>query len=338
MSVKKSSRSVFVLGGFQTDFSRNWTKEAKHIVAMMREAVQGALETTRIEPKEIEVAHVGNFAAELYCMQGHLGAFVLEVDPALRGLPTSRHEAACASGSIAALAAAADIEAGRYDVALVLGAEKMNIADKQRAFSIFEAGWDVSRADENFATLAKMGEGVEVPPGTESDRPYSRFMAIYAAMCRYHMKTYGTTQRQIAAVSAKNHGHSVHNPYSQFRKAFTIEEILAAPPITYPITLPMCAPLSDGAAAAILGTDEGLARIGADRSRCIRIAASAVSYTHLRAHETVLDIVCRLLLEKKKEAKYATRQRTRQKNQTQPTTLSLCTTRIRMWHRTSKHR
>jgi acetyl-CoA acetyltransferase len=87
-------------------------------------------------------------------------------------------------------------------------------------------------------------------------------MAIYAALCRFHMKTYGTTQRQIAAVSAKNHTHSVHNPYSQFRKPFTVEEILASPPITYPITLPMCAPLSDGSAAAILCTEDGLERIG----------------------------------------------------------------------------
>ena len=114
------------------------------------------------------------------------------------------------------------------------------------------------------------------PPGSESDRPYSRFMAIYAAMCRNHMKTWGTTQRQIAAVSAKNHQHSVHNPYSQFRKPFSVDEVLAAAPITYPLTLPMCAPLSDGAAAAIVCNDEGLRRIGADRSRAIRVAASVI--------------------------------------------------------------
>jgi acetyl-CoA acetyltransferase len=95
------------------------------------------------------------------------------------------------------------------------------------------------------------------------------------------MKTFGTTQRQIAAVCAKNHGHSVHNPWSQFRKPFTVEEVLAAPPITYPITLPMCAPLSDGAAAAILCSEDGLRRIGADRRRCVRVAASVVrSFTH----------------------------------------------------------
>ena len=116
---------VYVLGGYQTDFARNWTKENKHFSALMRESVQGALEACQIAPEEIQSAHVGNFAAELYCMQGHLGAFFTEVDPAFSGLPTGRHEAACASGSIAILAAAAEIEAGRYDLQAVVGIEQM---------------------------------------------------------------------------------------------------------------------------------------------------------------------------------------------------------------------
>ncbi|MCK7468789.1 MAG: thiolase family protein [Desulfosudis oleivorans] len=170
----------------------------------------------------------------------------------IEGIPVYNVENACASGSSAFNLAVQSLKAGTTDVALALGAEKMNIPDKAKAFAIFEGGWDVSRAEETYATLVKMGEGITPPPGSESDRPYSKFMAIYAAFCRWHMKTYGTTQRQIAAVCAKNHQHSVHNPYSQFRKPFTIEEVLAAPPITYPLTLPMCAPLSDGSAAAIL--------------------------------------------------------------------------------------
>ncbi|MNL14676.1 3-ketoacyl-CoA thiolase [compost metagenome] len=183
------------------------------------------------------------------------------------------------------------LKAGTTDVALAIGAEKMNIADKLKALSIFEAGWDISRAEQNYQTLVQMGEGVEVPEGSESDKPYSKFMAIYAAMCRHHMSTYGTTQRQIAAVSAKNHTHSVHNPYSQFRRPFSIEEILAAPPITYPITLPMCAPLSDGAAAAILCTEEGLKRIGADKSRCIKVAASVIrSFSNRRLDQPELHV------------------------------------------------
>src|SRR5687767_7949245 len=117
--------NIYIIGGYQTDFARNWSKEKKHFVAMMREAVLGTLELAEVEPKEIETAHVGNFAAELYARQGHLGAFFLEIDPAFSGFPTSRHEAACASGSIALLAASAEIEAGRYDVAAVVGVEQM---------------------------------------------------------------------------------------------------------------------------------------------------------------------------------------------------------------------
>ena len=121
---------VYVLGGYQTDFARNWTKENKHIVAMMREAVLGGLEATGIEPKDVEVGHVGNFAAELYAMQGHLGAFLRRRRPgASPACRPSRHEAACASGSIAILAASAEIEAGRYDLAMVVGVEQMKTVD-----------------------------------------------------------------------------------------------------------------------------------------------------------------------------------------------------------------
>ena len=120
---------VYILGGAQTDFARNWSKEGKHFVAMMREATLGALEATKIEPREVETAHVGNFAAELYAKQGHIGAFFLEIDPTFSGLPTSRHEAACASGSIAIIAASAEIEAERYDLSCVVGVEQMKTVD-----------------------------------------------------------------------------------------------------------------------------------------------------------------------------------------------------------------
>ena len=80
-----ANQPVYVLGGSQTDFARNWSKEGKHISAMIREAVSGGLEATGIEPKEVQVGHVGNFAAELYSMQGHLGAFIVDVDPAHDG-------------------------------------------------------------------------------------------------------------------------------------------------------------------------------------------------------------------------------------------------------------
>ena len=120
---------VYVLGGHQTDFARNWMKEGNDIVDMIKEAVSDGFAATEVDPQEVDVAHVGNFAAELYCKQGHLGAFLAEIDPALSGIPTARHEAACASGSISMLMASAEIEAGRYEVALVVGVEQMKTVD-----------------------------------------------------------------------------------------------------------------------------------------------------------------------------------------------------------------
>jgi acetyl-CoA C-acetyltransferase len=91
----------------------------------MRETVQGTLGATRLEPAAIEAAHVGNFISELACGQGHLGSLLVEAEPALTGVAAGRHEAACASGSVATLAALADLQSGRYDTALVLGIELM---------------------------------------------------------------------------------------------------------------------------------------------------------------------------------------------------------------------
>jgi acetyl-CoA acetyltransferase len=274
---------VYVAGIAMTVFGRHIERSLHDLAG---EALQAALKDAGCKAGDIGVAYYSGMTNGLLQGQISIPGQVIFSKIGIEGIPVYNVENACASGSSAFNLALQSLKAGTADVALAIGAEKMNIPDKARAFAIFEGGWDVSRVDENYAALVKMGAGITVPPGSESDRPYSKFMAIYAAFCRWHMQAFGTTQRQIAAVCAKNHQHSVHNPFSQFRKPFTIEEVLAAPPITYPITLPMCAPLSDGAAAAILCTEEGLQRIGADRRRCIRVAASVIrSFTHRRLDE-----------------------------------------------------
>jgi acetyl-CoA acetyltransferase len=279
---------VYIAGIAMTVFGRHLERSLQD---MAGEALTGALRDAGCQIADLGVAYYAGMTNGPLQGQISIPGQVVFSKIGVEGIPIYHVENACASGSSAFNLAVQSLRAGTTDVALALGAEKMNIPDKARAFSIFEGGWDVSTAEENYQTLVKMGEGVEVPPGSESDKPYSKFMAIYAAMCRLHMKTWGTTQRQIAAVSAKNHTHSVHNPFSQFRKPFTIEEILAAPPITYPITLPMCAPLSDGAAAAIVCTEAGLKRIGADKSRCIRVAASVLrSFSHRRMDQPELSV------------------------------------------------
>jgi len=280
--------TVYIAGIAMTVFGRHLERSLDDLA---REALNGALQDAGCRTEDLGIAfYAGMTNGPLQGQIAIPGQVVLS-KVGIEGIPIYNIENACASGSAAFNLAVQSLKAGTTDVALAIGAEKMNIADKLKALSIFEAGWDISRAEQNYQTLVQMGEGVEVPEGSESDKPYSKFMAIYAAMCRHHMSTYGTTQRQIAAVSAKNHTHSVHNPYSQFRRPFSIEEILVAPPITYPITLPMCAPLSDGAAAAILCTEEGLKRIAADKSRCIKVAASVIrSFSNRRLDQPELHV------------------------------------------------
>ena len=241
--------NVYVAGIAMTVFGRHPERSLHDLAG---EALQGALADAGCAAADIGAAYYSGMTNGTLQGQISIPGQVIFSKIGIEGIPIYNVENACASGSSALNLAVQSLKAGTTDVTLAIGAEKMNIPDKAKAFAIFEGGWDVSRAEENYATLIKIGEGITPPPGSESDRPYSKFMAIYAAFCRNHMRTWGTTQRQIAAVCAKNHQHSVHNPYSQFRKPFTIDEVLAAPPITYPITLPMCAPLSDGAAAAIL--------------------------------------------------------------------------------------
>jgi acetyl-CoA acetyltransferase len=208
-------------------------------------------------------------------------------------IPVVNIENACASGSSAFTLAVNHLKAGAGDIALAVGAEKMYSADRSRMFSVFDSALDISCAADVHADLLRMGEGVEVPPGTTSPKPYSVFMDVYAAFARAHMKRFGTTQRQIAAVAAKNHAHSVHNPLSQYRTSYTIDEVLAAAPITYPLTVPMCSPVSDGAAAAILCTGTALRRLGLDTHRAVRVLSSVIqtgsdrNYTDVRNHLTV---------------------------------------------------
>ena len=220
--------NVYVAGTAMTVFGRHLERSLDDLAG---EALQGALKDAGCP--------IGDLGSAFYAgmtngpLQGQISipGQVVFSKIGIEGIPVFNVENACASGSSAFNLAVQSVRAGSCDVALALGAEKMNIPDKVKAMAIFEAGWDVSRAEENFRMLERLGEGVVPPPGSESERPYSRFMAIYASICRNHMKTWGTTQRQIAAVSAKNHPHSVHNPHSQFRKPFTIEEVLAAAPI-----------------------------------------------------------------------------------------------------------
>lgn len=265
--------NIYVVGVGMTLFGRHKDRSFEDLTG---EALNAALKDAGCEKSDLQAAfYTGSTQGPLQGQAFIPGQILLNKN-GVEGIPVFNVENACASGSSGFHLAVQRLQAGSCDVALAIGVEKMNIADKKRMFSVFDSGWDITDPQKNAEILLKLGEGVEIPEGSESERPYSIFMAVYAAFCRQHIKKYGTTQRQIAAVCAKNHQHSVHNPLSQFRDPYTIEQVLAAPPITYPLTMPMCAPISDGAAAIIVCNEEGLKRIGADHNRAIKVLASVI--------------------------------------------------------------
>ncbi len=234
---------VYVLGGYQTDFARNWSKENKHIVAMLLEAVTGGLEATDIAPTDVEVAHVGNFAAELYCMQGHLGSMVLEAEPRLSGIPTSRHEAACASGSIAILAASAEIEAGRYDLSLVVGVEQMKTVDpKTGGDYLGTAAW-----------YEREAEGIEFP-----------FPKLFGRLGDEYDKRFGLKEEHLAHISAVNYSNAKRNPLAQTRNWYMTEEHACSTDkfnnvIGGRIKVSDCSQVTDGAVSLFLASEKAAA-------------------------------------------------------------------------------
>jgi acetyl-CoA acetyltransferase len=263
---------IFVVGVGMTQFGRLLDRTAYDMVG---QAVGLALSDAGCTASDIGSAYVSTVTAGLLQGQTCIPGPIAMRRCGIEGVPVFSVENACASGSSALNLAIQALRAGVCDIALAAGFEKMNVPDKAKMFAVFDGGWDVSTVDENKATLLALGAGVVPPPGTVSEKPYSVFMDVYAAICRDHMRRYGTTPRQIAAVAAKNHRHSVHNPLSQFREDYSIDQVLGAPAICYPLTLPMCSPISDGAAAVVVCNAEGLKRLGGS-GRAVRVLASVV--------------------------------------------------------------
>lgn len=267
------SARVYVIGVGMTHLGKFPDRSIKDLTA---DAVDAALADADLNRGRIEAAWFGN------TRQGVMeGQNTIRGQCALRamgfaGIPIANVENACASSSTGLYAALAQIKAGFCDIALVAGAEKMVYPDRMaEVFAAFRGGWDVHTEDANAKALLSLGDGMDPPPGTPEAPQRSLFMEIYAAQARFHMRRYGTTQRQIAAVAAKNHRHSTMNPKAQYRFDQTVEQVLADIPVCWPLTRAMCAPISDGAGALILCGESALRRVGA--ARAIEIKACALA-------------------------------------------------------------
>jgi acetyl-CoA acetyltransferase len=257
---------VWVAGVGMTAFG---VRPEASVKDLTRDAVTEALSDAGAELGDVEAAYFGNTC------QGVLeGQVVVAGQMALRSMgferiPVVNVENACATGATALHQAVLHVRSGAGDVVLAVGAEKLNIGDGQKSLSVFDGGVDVNDLAGVRSVLTELGG--EIP---DSGRPHSMFMDIYAALARAHMDAFGTNQRQLALIAEKNHAHAVHNPLAHFRKEMSATEILAARPVAGPLTVPMCAPLTDGAAAVVVCNSAGLRRLGARRP--VRVLATVV--------------------------------------------------------------
>ena len=259
---------VFILGGAQSDFARNWNREGKHFADIMRETVIAALEASKLEPKEIQSAHVGNFAAELYAHQGQLGAFFLEVDPAFAGLATSRHEAACASGSIAIMAASAEIEAGRYDVTAVVGLEQMKTVDTATGGDFLgTAGW-----------YERECKGKDYP-----------FPRLFGRLGDEYDKRFGLKPEHLARISSVNYSNARRNPLAQTRnwpdaESDPQQRSKLNQPLAGRIRVGDCSQVTDGCAVLVLASENYAASYAKLRGRKLESLPRILGWGHHTAY------------------------------------------------------
>lgn len=263
--------NAIIAGGGMTAFGKFPARTLKDLAG---EAIKAALADAGLETTDIEAAYMGNAAAGTITGQVCVPGEVVLRSLGIGGIPVINVENACATASTALNQAAAMVTAGLYDVVLAVGYEKLVHEDKARTFSVFSGAVDVSDMDGLAALVDRKMRAVGLEGDVAGAASRSLFMDIYATEAVAHMKAYGTTREQLAAVPAKNSRHGAHNPRAQFRNVTTVEEVLAAREIVWPLTLPMCSPIGDGAAAVLLVSERKARELGI--AKPVRITASVL--------------------------------------------------------------
>ncbi|PIP37806.1 MAG: thiolase [Desulfobacterales bacterium CG23_combo_of_CG06-09_8_20_14_all_51_8] len=242
---------------------------------MAHEVINLALSDAGIKKEDLQAGFFSNTFWGMFDNQHSIRGQVVLRSMGIGAIPVVNVENACAGASTALHLAYTGIRAGMVDMALVVGSEKITHPDKIKSLSAYATCMDV----DNFAKALEMMEKantlfqVDIPDGqTPPGEGRSIFMDAYAMGARWHMTRFGSTQRQLAVICAKNHFHGSLNPMSQYQMDMTVDEVMAAKPIAYPLTRPMCAPVGDGAAAAIVCSEAYLAKL--KNARPVKIRAS----------------------------------------------------------------
>lgn len=232
------SAGVWILGGYQSDFARNLTKEGRDFAALTAEVVDATLTAARVDAAEIEVVHVGNAFGEMFARQGHLGAMPATVCDGLWDTPASRHEAACASGSVAALCAMADLRAGAYEAALVVGIElEKTVPGDTAAQHLGAAAWT----------------------GHEGADARYLWPSMFAQVAEEYDRRYGLDDTHLRAIAQLNFANARRNPNAQTRE-WTVPDPIVDDDVSNPITEGRlrrfdCSQMTDGGAGLVLVSD-----------------------------------------------------------------------------------
>jgi acetyl-CoA acetyltransferase len=264
--------NAYIAGVGMTRFGKHLEMSLKGLAG---EAISEALVDAGISGGEIQAAYMANAAGGVVQGQEMISGQVALREMGIGKIPVVNLENACATSSTAFNQACAMVTYGAWDIVLVCGFEKLFHEDKMRTFAAFDGAVDT----ENPAGMAGALQALAAEAGEEVDfenagKTRSVFMDIYALIARAHMKNYGTTREQIAGVTAKNSFHGSLNPRAQFQQELSVQEVLESREIVDPLTLPMCSPVGDGAAALVVVSERKARELGLQKA--VRVMSSAL--------------------------------------------------------------
>jgi len=245
---------------------------------MAEEVIRLALEDCGLGGKDLQAGFFSNTFWGMYTNQHSIRGEVVMRGMGIGKIPVTNVENACAGASTALHHAYVGVKAGMYDVAIAIGSEKITHPDKAFALGAYASCMDLENIETSFKLFMEMSERFKHITGGQDDgapgQGRSIFMDAYAMGARWHMDKFGSTQRQLATICAKNHFHGSLNPLAQYQQDMTVEEVLNDRPVAYPLTRAMCAPVGDGAAAAIVCSESFLKKLTG--ARPIKILASVL--------------------------------------------------------------
>ncbi|MGB9924979.1 MAG: thiolase domain-containing protein [Methanothrix sp.] len=259
-------RPVSIIGVGCTRFGERWDSSLRDLVV---ETGIAAIEDAGVTGEAIDALYVGNMSGGRFVEQEHIGALIADYAGLSRlHIPSTRVEAACASGGLALREAFLAVASGYADIVIAAGVEKMT---------------DVSSGVAADALAAAADREWECFFG-------ATFPALYAMIARLHMRRYGTTREQLAQVAVKNHHHGHMNPIAQYHTEIKVEDVTSSPLVADPLRVLDCSPITDGAAAVVLAPSDIASRYC---DTPIRILASAQASDSLALHDrrdiTTLD-------------------------------------------------